>query len=228
MDELKAFGGDSASPFSSASASASASASPAAASSSFAGSGSAPASASGPAGPAAEAKGEKKADAAASKDKFGVLFLRRCMLASIRPLLPTCFSLICALLVLVRARARPVMDIEGVSEEDLKRNPVIDRILGTIYGPPLCLIAAIAFVCVHCIRAALHVLVRRSSITGNCLGDAVGLATEFMSKREGEGALQAWHSSESGAVLAAYGDTPIPFPRFKRNGHNSRWAEGDW
>jgi len=28
--------------------------------------------------------------------------------------------------------------------------------------------------------------------------------------------------------LELYGDRPIPFPNFKRNGHNSRWAVGDW
>jgi len=51
-------------------------------------------------------------------------------------------------------------------------------------------------------------------IYGNCLGDAYGLATEFMDKAE---------------VLEEYGDKPnIPFPDFSRNHHNSRWVKGDW
>jgi len=51
------------------------------------------------------------------------------------------------------------------------------------------------------------------TIYGNCLGDAYGLATEFMSKED---------------VNDFYGPTEvIPFPKFKRNHHNSRWKIGD-
>jgi len=50
-------------------------------------------------------------------------------------------------------------------------------------------------------------------IYGNALGDALGLATEFLTKQQ---------------TKSIYGDGPIPFPYFKRNGHNSRWDAGDW
>ena len=49
---------------------------------------------------------------------------------------------------------------------------------------------------------------------GQALGDAFGLSTEFLSKQE---------------IVAVYGvGADIPFPDFKRNPHNSRWAKGDW
>eukprot|EP00026_Physarum_polycephalum_P003546 Phypoly_transcript_03559.p1 GENE.Phypoly_transcript_03559~~Phypoly_transcript_03559.p1 ORF type:complete len:574 (+),score=104.59 Phypoly_transcript_03559:204-1724(+) len=50
-------------------------------------------------------------------------------------------------------------------------------------------------------------------IYGNALGDAVGLATEFMTKAE---------------IKKAYGNAPINYPKFKKNYHNCRWEEGDW
>jgi len=66
-------------------------------------------------------------------------------------------------------------------ENSLIDLPVIDKILGVIYG--------------------------------NALGDAYGLATEFEDKAE---------------VTQAYGAAPVPFPGYKRTGHNMRWKRGDW
>eukprot|EP00823_Brevimastigomonas_motovehiculus_P009935 TRINITY_DN97_c0_g1_i4.p1 TRINITY_DN97_c0_g1~~TRINITY_DN97_c0_g1_i4.p1 ORF type:complete len:396 (+),score=90.05 TRINITY_DN97_c0_g1_i4:188-1375(+) len=68
-----------------------------------------------------------------------------------------------------------------LTEDEQLKNPVVDKILGCIYG--------------------------------NCLGDAFGLSTEFMTKAE---------------VTHVYGDSVIPFPYFKRNFHNRRWVPGDW
>eukprot|EP01114_Cavostelium_apophysatum_P002416 TRINITY_DN1215_c0_g1_i1.p1 TRINITY_DN1215_c0_g1~~TRINITY_DN1215_c0_g1_i1.p1 ORF type:complete len:539 (+),score=149.94 TRINITY_DN1215_c0_g1_i1:59-1618(+) len=48
---------------------------------------------------------------------------------------------------------------------------------------------------------------------GNALGDAYGLSTEFEDKP---------------AVIRAYGDSPVPFPNYKKTFHNSRWDTGDW
>jgi len=48
---------------------------------------------------------------------------------------------------------------------------------------------------------------------GQALGDAVGLATEFLEKT---------------AIQKLYADQPIPFPKFTRFGHSQRWEEGDW
>ncbi|PRP80675.1 hypothetical protein PROFUN_11634 [Planoprotostelium fungivorum] len=50
-------------------------------------------------------------------------------------------------------------------------------------------------------------------IYGQALGDAVGLSCEFLFKKE---------------IEHHYGKDPIPFPKFVRNRHNQRWAEGDW
>jgi len=73
-------------------------------------------------------------------------------------------------------------DIIGLNmEEDVMKNKVIDRILGTIYG--------------------------------NALGDAVGLSTEFLFKKD---------------IKTIYGNRSIEFPNFIRNAHNSRWEVGDW
>jgi ADP-ribosylglycohydrolase len=49
---------------------------------------------------------------------------------------------------------------------------------------------------------------------GQALGDAVGLATEFMTRKE---------------VVTSFGSDPIPFPNDRHlNYHNSRWMPGDW
>jgi ADP-ribosylglycohydrolase len=53
----------------------------------------------------------------------------------------------------------------------------------------------------------------RGCIFGQALGDAVGLATEYLSEP---------------AVQAAYGEGPIPFPNNRWNFHNTRWMLGDW
>jgi ADP-ribosylglycohydrolase len=45
------------------------------------------------------------------------------------------------------------------------------------------------------------------------LGDSWGLSSEFLTKEE---------------CLKLYPDGKIPFPKFERNNHNSRWNEGDW
>lgn len=45
---------------------------------------------------------------------------------------------------------------------------------------------------------------------GNALGDALGLATEFLSKKE---------------VTKIYKDNPIPFASFHLNMHNMRWVK---
>jgi len=66
-------------------------------------------------------------------------------------------------------------------DESVLQNPVIDKLLGCIYG--------------------------------NALGDAVGLSTEFMDKKE---------------IKRVYALKKISFPYFERNGHNLRWAIGDW
>jgi len=50
-------------------------------------------------------------------------------------------------------------------------------------------------------------------IYGTALGDAYGLATEFLCKE---------------TVNELYGDEPVPFPEFKTNRHNERWVVGDW
>jgi len=54
-------------------------------------------------------------------------------------------------------------------------------------------------------------------VYGNCVGDAVGLATEFMDKRE---------------AAAKYGDKvrtgTYEYKDVKRDMHRSRWAPGDW
>eukprot|EP01119_Soliformovum_irregulare_P019952 TRINITY_DN6407_c0_g1_i1.p1 TRINITY_DN6407_c0_g1~~TRINITY_DN6407_c0_g1_i1.p1 ORF type:complete len:513 (-),score=158.03 TRINITY_DN6407_c0_g1_i1:26-1564(-) len=50
-------------------------------------------------------------------------------------------------------------------------------------------------------------------IYGQALGDAFGLATEFMTASE---------------IEKVYPDGIIPFPKFKLNSHNSRWQPGDW
>lgn len=49
-------------------------------------------------------------------------------------------------------------------------------------------------------------------IYGAALGDAFGLATEFLSKKEARDIYPF----------------DIPFPEFKRNAHNHRWEVGDW
>lgn len=53
----------------------------------------------------------------------------------------------------------------------------------------------------------------RGCVFGQALGDAVGLATEFLAEPE---------------VQAAYGARPIPFPNDHWNYHNTRWMLGDW
>lgn len=50
-------------------------------------------------------------------------------------------------------------------------------------------------------------------IYGNALGDAVGLATEFLDKKE---------------VCQLYPDGIVAFPDYKLNMHNARWVPGDW
>jgi ADP-ribosylglycohydrolase len=53
----------------------------------------------------------------------------------------------------------------------------------------------------------------RGCLFGQALGDAVGLATEYLS---------------GAAVQAVYGEAPIPFPNSRWNYHNTRWMLGDW
>jgi ADP-ribosylglycohydrolase len=53
----------------------------------------------------------------------------------------------------------------------------------------------------------------RGCVFGQALGDAVGLATEYLSGL---------------TVQAAYGQGPIPFPNNRWNYHNTRWMLGDW
>jgi len=50
---------------------------------------------------------------------------------------------------------------------------------------------------------------------GNALGDAYGLATEFI---------------DADTIRRMYPNTsqPIPFPNYKLTGHNARWQRGDW
>eukprot|EP01100_Stratorugosa_tubuloviscum_P013966 TRINITY_DN720_c0_g1_i1.p1 TRINITY_DN720_c0_g1~~TRINITY_DN720_c0_g1_i1.p1 ORF type:complete len:372 (-),score=186.10 TRINITY_DN720_c0_g1_i1:740-1855(-) len=53
----------------------------------------------------------------------------------------------------------------------------------------------------------------KGTIYGNCIGDAIGLATEFMTKKEAK---------------EHYGNGPIDYCNFVRDFHRSRWREGDW
>jgi len=53
----------------------------------------------------------------------------------------------------------------------------------------------------------------KGAIYGNCLGYAIGLATEFMSKKEAE---------------KHYPDGVITFENFCKDFHRSRWTPGDW
>ncbi len=50
-------------------------------------------------------------------------------------------------------------------------------------------------------------------ISGNALGDAYGLATEFWKKED---------------VDLYYKDKPVPFPYFLRTKHSKGWSAGDW
>jgi len=52
----------------------------------------------------------------------------------------------------------------------------------------------------------------KGTIYGNCLGDAVGLATEFMTK---EYAMRSYKR-------------PLSFSKFVRDDHRSRWVAGDY
>eukprot|EP01118_Nematostelium_gracile_P009459 TRINITY_DN3195_c0_g1_i1.p1 TRINITY_DN3195_c0_g1~~TRINITY_DN3195_c0_g1_i1.p1 ORF type:complete len:389 (+),score=112.46 TRINITY_DN3195_c0_g1_i1:59-1225(+) len=54
----------------------------------------------------------------------------------------------------------------------------------------------------------------KGTIYGNCIGDAIGLATEFMSKQ---------------TVFKVYGENPqFQYNMFFRDAHRGRWKEGDW
>ncbi|KAJ3160140.1 hypothetical protein HDU86_000976 [Geranomyces michiganensis] len=53
----------------------------------------------------------------------------------------------------------------------------------------------------------------RGCIFGSALGDAMGLATEFMSKN---------------TAYAIYGDTPLSFDRFYMDSHRQNWIPGDF
>lgn len=54
----------------------------------------------------------------------------------------------------------------------------------------------------------------KGTIYGNCIGDAIGLATEFMTK---------------GAAEEKYGKNPnLQYNIFVRDFHRARWDEGDW
>ena len=52
----------------------------------------------------------------------------------------------------------------------------------------------------------------KGTIYGNCLGDAVGLATEFMTK---EYAMRSYKR-------------PLSFSKFVQDDHRSRWVAGDY
>jgi hypothetical protein len=75
-----------------------------------------------------------------------------------------------------------------------QENPLNNRIIGSIYGRPF-----------------------TPNFSGNALGDAVGLATEFLDAKTS----QVLYGSISDNSL-------IPFPNFHLNRHNQHWARGDW
>ncbi len=51
------------------------------------------------------------------------------------------------------------------------------------------------------------------AIYGNAIGDALGLATEFMTKEE---------------VNKHYGEKKITYDAIVQDGHRRRWKKGDW
>lgn len=58
----------------------------------------------------------------------------------------------------------------------------------------------------------------KGALFGQALGDAMGLATEFMTKPEAE--------RHYGGIVASKGY--IPFENFVKDDHRTWWDEGDW
>lgn len=57
---------------------------------------------------------------------------------------------------------------------------------------------------------------------GNCIGDAIGLLTEFMNKREAE---KIYGSS---LLMQNFGTTNLEYNQKRNDGHRRNWKNGDW